>query len=582
MNRSSENVAKDHAPSRPAVCRIGGSEANLAWKDALSSSALTTYDVIFCEPDRLEEAEIAAVRHLRDLVAVDRRWRGRVVWTINEHFTSNLGKEIGCGEVVHLPLPPGRVLSMVRPGDGVQPVKVLRDPPDDWRAIAKWRSNDGKSEVLVGAISHDTRFVVVPPGFSAEAFVLPYERIQRLLPFAWVLLLALTGFLLVQHEYARTEKLFKNASARIGGVKEEEFEAPPRHDAPADATPAGRLVDWLLGQPRVFVTSISPEIRLTATPFQLWKKSTHEQRSTAYFDLSLASGDLASAYRIAKASIEEKNDATNWPRLLTSTLWQRAVASLYELDLESAEIYTGMYVDLTNVYAVVAEDDLGPQRNRTLAHILLDELHSPRAESLCVDPEAARAFGRLLGGNWGRPLPANLEGLRERREENRRSACPNGTFIQPTVDYGELAMLETIDADTDISTVDLCSVLEVECGFLQHRAALLRYERELLTDVLRARSPVNAALQFSSDCTYLSDDLLDIVFAISRPETRRRGLRIDDAALDRALACVEPTSDYATLLKRAVGGLPCDAFVFHSGGRMASELGQKLVKRCVS
>lgn len=556
---------------RPRVLRVGG-VGGLTWAEVASVEWFGSFDVIYCEPvTGTEDQQEAFASRLREAISVLRRWSGRIVWIANEHFSLRLAEAIGCGERVALPtLPPGVTLTVLgaMEADGTQPFFALRDLPVSWSPFATWRSHDRSSEVIVGAMSADERWVVTAPGIAAEDFVLRYEKLQRYLPMIWIVSLALALLLLGSREYSETAARYNEDVSRIGTVNVRQLIAG---DQVSGDSSADRMLHRILWDRSSALLSITDEIRFAKTPFQLWKASTKDEDGSLHFQLALLSADLDAAYRIgAAAAATDTVDGTNWPELLTDTLWQRAVESLLELDFVHAEIYTAMYVRLSELHVrrETNRENLEIERNRTLARILLRELRSPRIYSLCKQPENARHFGMLLGSPFGEHLPATTPELTALRAANISTQC-RGKAAE-SVDYAGLSELEMIDADTDINDVRICRLAETECAFLVHRSRLRR------TDV--AQSAVAESMAFASTCSYLSDDLISAL-THAAAESMQKSLRIDVNSLDNALACVDENSDYAQFITDVGDELPC-AVLRGGATSLRSPIARQLLEGC--
>lgn len=540
--------ATPSALRRPHVLRVGGA-GGMSWAEVSSVEWFGSFDVIYCEPvTGTEEQQEAFATTLREATSILHRWSGKIVWIGNEHFSRRIAEAIGCGEPVALPsLPPGEILTTLGALDsGAQPLFALPDLPHGWSPFATWRSRDRTAEVVVGAMSSDERWIVTAPGIAAEEFVLPYEKLQRHLPVVWIASLALVILFLGTREYARIVARYEAGVARVGATDVRQYIVGQQvvGDSAAD-----RMLHRILWEQSSAITSIADEIRFTKTPFQLWKGSASDEAGSTHFQLALLSGDLDATYRIgAAAAATENAHETNWPALLTDTLWQRAVESLLEIDFVHAEMYAVLYVRLSDLHArrATSRDDLQTERNRTLARILLRELHSPRIYSLCSQPENARNFGSLLGGEFGKTLAPTTPALAALRAVNVATQCKGKTAQM--VDYTGLSELEQIGASTETAELDVCDIAPTECTFLVHRSALRQGDDLQLS--------IEKSLTFAASCSYLSDDLLSALTEaiVSSPE--KRSLRIDVRSLDNALACVDESSDYAHFIE--VGEeLPC-------------------------
>jgi hypothetical protein len=559
------------AAPRRRVLRVGGT-GGMTWAEVASVEWFGSFDVIYCEPvTGTEDLQEVFASRLREAISVLRRWSGRIVWIANEHFSRRVAEAIGCGEPVALPtLPPGETLTVLgaMDADATRPFFALRDLPISWSPFATWRSRDRTSEVIVGAMTTDERWVVTAPGIAAEEFVLPYEKLQRYLPVVWIVSLALAILLLGAREYSETAVRYEEGVSRIGSVDVRQLIAG--HQVPGDSS-ADRMLHRILWDRSSALLSIADEIRFAKTPFQLWKASTKDQDGSLHFRLALLSGDLDAAYRIgATAAATQTVDENNWPELLTDTLWQRAVESLLELDFVHAEIYTAMYVRLSDLHVrrETNRENLETERNRTLARILLRELHSPRIYSLCKQPESARHFGMLLGSPFGEPLSATTPALTALRAANISTQC-RGKAVE-SVDYAGLAELETIHASTDINDLSICRIAGTECEFLVHRSKL-RQTNEL-------QSAVAGSIAFASTCSYLSDDLVSVL-THAIVESKQKSLRIDIKSLDSALVCVDENSDYASFIADVGEELPC-AVLTGGRGSLRSPIARQLLEGC--
>lgn len=544
------------AASPQRTLHIGGS--GLPWAGAATLGWFGSYDLIYCEPGKDSEAEQSSfIQALRTGLGMLHRWNGRVVWIVNEYFSAKIAGEIGAGELVPLPaLPEGRILTFLGDITGrASPLSAFRDLPHGWTTFATWTDRARTAAVTVGTMSGDERWIVAPRGMEPRDFLVPHEDLQRYLPVAWILFLVLATLFLGRREYRRVQEQYDADVARVATVDVPGIIAE-REIGSDDA--AGRMLRRVLSEHSKELTSIATELRFAQTPTQLLETSGSDYRGRAHFLLALASGDLDGAYRAAEAAMTRADDESKWARLLTDTLWQRAVESLLELDFQHSEPYAAMFLELSNRQARSAKDREGvqPERNRTLARILLRELRSPRIYSLCGDPEKAREFGRLLGGDWGEALPETTPALIQARRRNASEQC-RGKQSQP-FDYAVLETLEKIDSRTDLAALPVCGIAPAECAFLKHRAALLEYDKALSSGNTTP-SPIPAALQFAADCSYLSDDLLTTVTTIATDDAVKSGLRVDFPALDAALVCVGEDSDHRLIIGNNLEQLPCDA-----------------------
>lgn len=547
MTTLDATTAAPSALRRPNVLRVGGA-GGMSWAEVSSVEWFGSFDVIYCQPvTGTEEQQEALATTLCEATSVLHRWSGKIVWIANEHFSRRIAEAIGCGEPVALPsLPPGEILTTLGAMDsGAQPLFAFPDLPHGWSPFATWRSRDRTAEVVVGAMSSDERWIVSASGIAAEEFVLPYEKLQRHLPVVWIASLALAILFLGTREYARMAARYEAGVARVGATDVRRYIVGQQV---AGDSAADRMAHRILWEQSSAITSIADEIRFAKTPFQLWKGSASDEAGSTHFQLALLSGDLDATYRIGAAATENAQE-TDWPALLTGTLWQRSVESLLEVDFVHAEMYAVLYVRLSDLHArrATSRDDLQTERNRTLARILLRELHTPRIYSLCSQPESARNFGSLLGGEFGKMLAPSTPALAALRAVNIATQCQGKTAQM--VDYTGLSDLELIGASTETAELGVCDIAPTECAFLMHRSAL-RQGDDL-------QSSIEKSLAFASSCSYLSDDLLSALTEAVGSSSEKRGLRIDVKSLDNALACVDESSDYAHFIAEVGEELPC-------------------------
>lgn len=491
----------------------------------------------------------------------------RVVWVLNEHSIAEVGEPCGIGRLMRRELSNGIVTSAFRT---LQPTPsqirfLLEDLSPGTVPVAHWQSGRGAPPVPVAALSSDLRWVVTPPAPDLSAIIELRPNVYRS-AFAAASVLLLAAIVALAW-YARSNS---RAAYATGTSAVAEFDTRSHAGGlatpDAAAMPAARLAERLISSQRslnMLRLTIKEASGSSLSPEELWTQSQLQQsvRSPAFFRLALLSGDLVSAYRIVLGTDFKSQDRYRWTILLTETFWQTAVESLQELDFRRAHIFAELYLASLDQVFLGPDDhgEIGPERNRTLARILLRESRSGRIKSLCHQPALASNFGRLLGGEWGTRIePVSSREREERIRKNRLEQCHN---VPPSVTAPYDALIKADDfyavnedgpRFTDYS--DLAQLVPLEHKYLRARA-LLADAAQGPRNTEAATAGLIALLEVARTPSYLADDALyTAAGGIHAVE-----LQLPATAVDRALAVIDASGgDYAVTVRKTIAAMDCE------------------------
>ncbi len=574
----------------PFTLWVGGTRSDaprihhVAWSDVPASVPLSfQFSRIVVVPEaKTDELQLKLIEKLKAEIILTTQSRPRVVWILNEHVAAGVPNAVNAGSLTPFqPVVSGsvemligarrRVAANVAQTISVGPAALI---------VACWRSDDSRIQVPVGVLSRDLQWCFVPPHPEAERIV---NRLGFLRQYAVILtcvLLAAGALYKVQHRTAHDRLEYHRSIGELGRVhlrSSISSDRDPSDEGQASSTelwkvPERNLAEALFFSSKPHLMKISADLSSEQNPYELW--SSKKTDSIAYFDLAVMSGDLVSAYRIAKESHALDIDRDEWSRHLTSMFWQTALQAAHELDFANAKRFTDFYLACIDAVMVGATspDDLAPERNRTLARILQRELTNGRISALCTQPGVEKSFGHLLGGDWGKSLPEkDAFELDRRRQTNASVNCSNMDDTK-TIDYTVLAELARYPT-MKTAGKDPCVIAPLECEFMTIR------------EHLGNRMPGSSrdALEFASKCSYLSDDLIYMAVVESGFDEKGIG-KIPVGSLQRAMSCLERApSDYASIITEDLGNTDCqnlDWSDFTTAAPLHTGAIRQLIARC--
>jgi hypothetical protein len=564
------------APDAPRIHHV-------AWVDVPESvpPSFQFSRIVVVPEAQTDELQLRLIEKLKAEIVLTTQSRARVVWLLNEHVASGVPQAVNAGSLTPFrPVVNGSVEMLIGPRRRVA-ADVARAVTVGAAAlnVALWKSDDGRVRVPVGVLSRDLRWCFVPAHPEAERLV---NRLGLLRQYAIILLclfLAAGAVYKVQHRMPRDEAEFRQSISELGlfrltsAVSEDEelidLESPV---TPPWNAPERNLARQLFLSVKPHLANIRADFGKEQNSYELWRAANRE--SIAYFDLAVMSGDLVSAYRIAREAKVDGVDREEWSRHLTATFWQTALEAAHELDFEKAKRYTDFYLACMDALmaGATSPEDLAPQRNRTLARILQRELANRRVTALCTQPGVATSFAHLLGAGWGESLPkADDPELERRRAMNAAVNCSNRVDT-PAINYASLADLEQYPT-TQTPGSEPCVIASLECDFMTIR--------EHLGD--RNRGSSREGLEFAAHCSYLSDDMIDMVVLAAGFDSAEIG-RIPMNALQRAMSCLERgPSDFATMIGADLSHTDCrnlDWDGFTTAAPLHTDAIRQLVARC--
>ena len=535
---------------------------------------VSSFDSVVVYPEKgTADQQAVLIKNLGEQLALTRK-TPTIVWILNEHSIAAVAESTGSGRLVALHAPQvSEVVSLLVDRESAQVYFGFSQLALGAMPIAHLGIL-GKGRVIVGAVSPDEKWLLVPPTTIPQ--LTEWRKLQRarftlagmlLLP----LILAALFLLLAQSRNAvqfskavsdlwSTPSAHSIASARLLSAMEREWQG---------AEP--RMVARILSSESFFgLAEISSSLNPGRSSFDLFRRRAETVPPDAYFDLALISGDGGSAYRIAQElTSNDEEYQTGWITLarLTSTFWQTSIESLHELNLRRSEAYLQLY--LATAYRVPDpsefdyEDRFVPSRIKTLAQILQREFENGNVKSLCAKPGVERSFGRLNGPglqqDYGYRLPSDddIKGLRERRDFFGPKFCPkNRVFRQ--IDYDKLAILQRLNnrkALTILESTQACQIAQLECEYMAIR-------RRLEPDHPDSNSAIRDMLAFARWCSYLSDDAVaDVLDSIPYVISLRPHERIDVRSFDEACRCFNQVhSDYRGYILGHLDDAKCEWF----------------------
>ncbi|MFZ2491418.1 MAG: hypothetical protein WA208_08025 [Thermoanaerobaculia bacterium] len=348
-------------------------------------------------------------------------------------------------------------------------------------------------------------------------------------------------------------------------------EYAPKREPRRDLEPAEVLSERLLTSERslsMLRQAIGESAGSTLSPEELWRQSELPAgvRSEAYFRLALVSGDLRSSFRIARYTEFGDEDHYRWHQLLTATIWQTAIESLVEADFRRALPFAQIYVKVLDQIAKAATGEVyeqGPERNRTLARMLVREFENERIWGVCSDLKEAQFFGRLLGGSWGYGLDDGASTSQiKRAARNRAEQCPGRETTQVpgyhalTVADQFLGASESSERDAaDSAVATFAALFPDEFAMLSGRASLLGIGVPYDDVSLRHAADAGAKtlLDLAARPSYLADDALNEVLQ------NATGLTLAAGTLDKAVAvAMRVKGDKALDIETRVSQLDCE------------------------
>jgi hypothetical protein len=337
--------------------------------------------------------------------------------------------------------------------------------------------------------------------------------------------------------------------------------------------PGARMTARIILKNYEKVLSITDNLKIQGylrdrSPFEIWfYRGKNQSEAIPYFYLSLLAGDISSARAIIlninfNKFLSYELDK-NLLFSLTNTIWQSANEYLGELDFGRTAVYNNIYLECSKH---ILSDGLSfannyARRNRTLSHILQNEIKSQRIKSLCNNKNLF-PFGILLGAdNFGYEI-IELPGLNQRRILNSQFHCKD-MKTTPPIDYSVLK-------DLKINSNEACRYFPVECEFNNFVDAIFKYinnetrwepfNHYYFENCINDKNffknyskQVLNALSFIKNCSYLSDDLLfilleqvsfldrsfSLIYKNQNPYIKNM-IPID--VLDQALYCVESSN----------------------------------------
>src|ERR1051325_5109018 len=356
----------------------------------------------------------------------------RVLWILNEHVVAEVAEVCGFGRLARRDLPAGIVTSAFRRlRTAPSHIQVVPEElSSETITIAHLQSAPDAPRVPIATLSQDLRWAAAPPATDLTDLIGLNPKAYRNAFVGLVALLMIVIGLLGVYARSKTHTAYVDGHSAIADF-DVRAEMGNLATPNAAALPAARLAERLIWSQRsmnLLRLTTKEANGSTLSPEELWNQSQLPPtvRSPAYFRLALLSGDLVSAFRILLQTDFKNQDHHRWAVLLTDTLWQTAVESLQELDFRRAQTFTELYLAAMDRVSLMADelDVLEPERNRTLARILLREAKSGRIKSLCNEPAQAMNFARLLGGDWGeRITPVGSREREARIRKNRAEQC---------------------------------------------------------------------------------------------------------------------------------------------------------------
>jgi len=555
----------------------------VAWEEhAQTNLELFSYSAIVIVPslgtDKLQRRLLGRLRSEAHLG----RWRA--IWVLNEHVIEEVAEPCGIGKLERRNLSNGIVSSAFAT---LQPVaSQIRVVPEELAAgtiaIAHWRADASAPQVPIAALSSNLRWAVTPPASDLSALIQLSANTYRGTFAAAVAVLLAAILALGWFGQSKASTAYFDGTAELESFDMHSELGQLARPDPA-TLPAARLAERLIAVRRSLNMLRATAKEAAGSPLSPEELRAQSQlpagiRSQAYFRLALLTGDLASAYRIVLNTDFQSQDRHHWSSMLTGTLWQTAVESLQELDFWRAHAFTELYLEsLDQVYRIPNEyGGYEPERNRTLARILLRESKSGRLKSLCNEPALAWNFGRLLGGStWGYRLQPVSSREREKRiEKNREEQCAN---VDPALRASYDALVKTdqfyepVENPTNDFS-DLAQLVPLEYKYLRAREYITdAHSDEAVADGLKA------LLEIAQKPSYLAADALST--ALDYIHSAEPKVSVVD--VDRALVVISQTGgDYVHEAQRQIMRADCDRFDWSGFRGAASTTMKEVGARC--
>jgi len=462
-------------------------------------------------------AQEQLVELLQNDLRLARSGSTRVLWVLNEHANSAALEKVGLGR----PIPVrdarrGRVRSFVH---GLSfALETLHfgfaDVPARANTLAVW-DQKGAAGTVVGVASASGRWGLMPPptdGLSAAAVRrLPVlSKVLGYAALAVIVLLAAVGLVGLADDASDEYQASVRALGSVRGLASLRLPNPSEELDERWLGAEERVATRIMAEEMPRLVEVADRLDSSLSPYELFRRgrARDHERNLLWLRLAYLTGDIGAARRILADVAADTTGSwysrRGWMEEITGVIWMTALESLHELDFQKARTYTRIYLEEAAALTRGATGlyELAPERNRTLARLLSRELETDRIYSLCTQPDVNTTFGRLIGYRWRAGIPAGgLPELERRRAANREMHC--GARPVAPVDYARaLAALGAMRRGRDMSMDEdleyTCRLFSLECRFLQIRRRVRDHQTQVIGQVA----------DFSSECTYLADDLV--------------------------------------------------------------------------